>query len=214
MHPSRNTGIGVLSAGLAVIAAVLVGDVSTTTSHYWCRVPVIAAIGIGALISALGLWTLGVTYQGWWQPQTHEEKVAERTRIAHEALIAGYARRDAFQELIDELENNYRDLKFQLDDGRTFGLFHPGNAWAKNRHILNGDQLADTRLLVQDAYQRTHALNQRTRERYEAASQDDVNDSEWVKLSDDEVQERTAALEAVTKARVAVIAARDSGAEL
>jgi len=209
VHPSRNTGFGGVAAGLTVIAGVLVGDVTTTTSNYWCRPPVIAALGIGALVCAFGVWTLGITYWGWWQPQTHEEKMAKLAKREHEALLARFARRDALQELIDELESNSRDLNIQLETGQTFGVTHPGDAWAKNRHVLNTDELAETRDLVRDAYLRTHALNQQTMERFDSASFEQINDANWKKLRTEELTERREALDVVVKARAAVEAAKD-----
>jgi len=117
-------------------------------------------------------------------------------------------RSDAIHEFRDELENNKRDLVIQLEEGRTYGVMHPAYKWDKYRGVLNTDEFAETRDLVQDAYLRTHALNQKTQLRYDAASHDDVNNPEWRKLSEGEVQERTEALGAVTKALAAMWSAR------
>jgi hypothetical protein len=94
----------------------------------------------------------------------------------------------------DELESNRRDLDIQLINERTFGIMHPGSAWAKNSHVLNSDEFAEMRSLVQDAYLRTHALNQETEARYNAASHDDANDPQWQRLTYDETRKRTEAL--------------------
>jgi hypothetical protein len=126
----------------------------------------------------------------------------------HEAMLANFARRDALQELADELANNARDLRIELGNDRVFGAFHPGNAWEKNRHVLRDN--SETRALVQNAYQLTHGINQRATERYDAASQADANDPQWQKLTEEEKQEREETLSAVQKAKAALDELMDS----
>jgi hypothetical protein len=117
---------------------------------------------------------------------------------------------DGLQELMGELEENRRDLGVQMVNGRTFGMFHSYSAWARYSSILNADEFSGARGLVQEAYSRTDALNEKTRVRYDAASHDDVNDPEWPKLTVQEVQERAEALEAVDKALATLQAAGES----
>lgn len=190
-----------------MIATVLIGDVNTATSSYWCRPPVIGALALGGLICALGVWTLGVTYKGWWQPKTYDEKVTEGIQREHEALIAGLERGHAFEELLGELEANIRDVGIPLANERAYGVFYPATAWTKNRHLLQ--EHPEAMELVEDAYQRMKALNERTRTRYDAASHDDANNPEWQKLTDEETEEWQQALDAVRKAYAAVIDASD-----
>jgi hypothetical protein len=193
-------GYGSAGVGLAGLVAVLIGNVTATTANYWTRADVIAALVISGGLFGVGLWSLGSVYLGWPWPRTHEERAAERAQREHDALLAHFSRVNALQELLDELENNRRHLRIQLDNERTFGVFHPANAWTKNRHVLNASELFATRELVHDAYLRTQALNQRTQERYDAASHDEINDPKWNRLTEEETTERAEALEAVEKA--------------
>jgi hypothetical protein len=94
----------------------------------------------------------------------------------HQEHIAPITWQDAVQELIEELEKNARDLTIQLDNDRTFGVIHRSNAWTKNRHVLDDSRYSGVRDLVDDAHERTKALDQSTAERYNAASHDEVND--------------------------------------
>jgi hypothetical protein len=204
MQASRNVGVGTSTAGLALFGAVLIGDVTATTSNYWSQAGVIGALSIGSVLLAVGLWSLGSVYLGWPWPKTHEEKTAERAKRDHDALFAHLARRDALQELRDELEQIRRDLGIQLANERTFGVNHPATAWAKNRHVLGDDP--ETRELVHDAYLKTHALNQATIARYNLATQNEANDPAWQALSQEERKEREGALDAVEKALAAVTA--------
>ena len=80
-------------------------------------------------------------------------------------------------------------------------------AWSKNQHVLNED---DARSLLDDAYSRTQALNERTNERFDPAGHDEISDPNWLKLNEEETSERTEALDAVRKAREAVQAVKDA----
>jgi hypothetical protein len=148
---------------------------------------------------------------GRWQRLRHPRTPVGQlpVRVPKSVRAQYRARQDALQEFIDELESNRRDLAIQVETGQRFGVVFPGSAWAKHRHLLNSDDLVWTRPLVQDAYLRTYALNQKTEPLYDAASAADVNDPEWKKLSDDEMQERQEALAAVVSARSAVNQARN-----
>jgi hypothetical protein len=147
----------------------------------------------------------------YWQrirhPRTSKSDLP--VRLPREVREQYRVRQDALQEFIDELENNSRDLGFQVRDGVIYGTIFPGTAWEKHRHLLNSDDLVWARPIVQDAYLRTHALNPKTEERYDAASVADVNDPEWRKLTEEELQERKEARSAVVAARGAVRQARD-----
>ena len=57
---------------------------------------------------------------------------------------------------------------------------------------------------MQEAYLRTHALNEKMIARFSAASEKEVNDPAWLKLADEEVQERTEALASVAQALTAL----------
>jgi hypothetical protein len=118
----------------------------------------------------------------------------------HQEHIARITWQDAVQEVIDELENNARDLKVQLDNDRTFGVINRSDAWTKNRHVLNDSRYSHVRDLVDDVHERTKALDQSTTERYNAASHDEVNDPSWLRLSEAEKNERYSAFAAVGKA--------------
>jgi hypothetical protein len=148
--------------------------------------------------------------RSWIVPKA--ERDARRAEHELTRLIERSQFRDSLQELLDELENNRRDLEIQLGTSLIYGVQFPGSAWAKNQHVLGADQHSAARELVHDAYLRTHAINQKALERFDAAaaSHVDVNNPEWKKLTDDEIQERQAALEAVEKARAAVQAIKDS----
>jgi hypothetical protein len=120
------------------------------------------------------------------------------------------ARQDALQDFLDELENNARDLGRQVNDAEIYlSPRFPGSAWERHRHLFNSQDLVWTREIVQDAYLRTHALNQKHQARYDAASVSEMNDPEWRKLTEEEIQDRQAALAAVVAARSAVKQARD-----
>jgi hypothetical protein len=161
--------------------------------------------GVLGLIAAGGLCLVAaVAVLGWPSVSKARE---ERAKVAFERRARF---RNALQELADELIQNLRDLRIQLANGRTYGIRHPGSAWSKHRHVLNAPKLATTRELVQDAYMRTHALNQQTNERYDAASHEDVSDPEWLRLTDEEVREREEAEKAVDQARKAVLALKDA----
>lgn len=153
-----------------------------------------------------GLWPK------WWQRALHPGTPVRQLPIRVPPALRDTYRviRDAIYEFIDELESNARDLTVQLEQGRVFAHQLPGSAWAKNRHLLNAGELAGARELVQDAYLRTHALNKEMLARFDAASHEEVNDPKWLKLSDEEVRERTESLEAVTKALTALRVVRDS----
>jgi hypothetical protein len=204
MHTSRNVGVGTTSGGLALIAAVLIGDVTAAAPDYWSHPAVIGALTIAFVLLFVGVWSLGTVYLGWPWPKTHEEKAAEHAEREHQAQLAYLWRRHALQELVHELENNRRDLNIQLGNRRTFGVYHSATAWHKNSQVLDSPELARTRELVHDAYLRTHALDQRTRERYDAASHDDLNRDEWRELTEEETKERAEALTAVETAIAAV----------
>jgi hypothetical protein len=123
------------------------------------------------------------------------------------------ARPDALQELLDELERNRRDLQIQLANGRTFGILHLATAWTKNEHVLDAPKHDATRDLVRDAYEKTQALNERTNERFAPSSAEGAHDPLWLALTDDEVKQRTEALEAVGKAQAAVAEIRNAEIE-
>jgi hypothetical protein len=148
---------------------------------------------------------LGSVYLGWAWPKTHDERTAER-RVRNEAArLAYYNWRDAIWEILDELESHRRDLGIQLVNGRTFGIFHAHDKWNKNPSVLNDEEFSEARELVRDAYLRTHALNQRTQERFDAASHDEVNDANWVKLSG-EVNHCRARRQGLSRAHTGLIA--------
>jgi hypothetical protein len=210
MQPSRTTGIGALSLGVTVLAGVLVGDVTTTTSNYWCRPPVIALIGISALLLTVGGWALGGVYLGWRWPKTHVERTAEREQERERKMFAFFGWRDAVWMIEDELIQHQRDLRIELDNDRVYGGFHDHARRNANQHVFNEPRFAETRGLVQEAYAQTHELNRRNKERWDAASHDDANDPEWRRLKDDERREREEALEAVEKALRAVTTVRES----
>jgi hypothetical protein len=233
MHEHRGPVGGALLGAVAGcwIAAVTVG---ATSEGGWCNGAVIGLFVAGGLCLAAAVVVLTGPHRepkpersaarqyaevflkeeglwpSWWQRTRHPRTPVGELPVRVPASVrdAYRNRNDALYELGDELENNRRDLAIQLANGRTFGIMHPGTAWAKNSHVLNREEFDETRELVQDAYLRTHALNQKTQARYDAASHEDVNNPEWQKLSDEEVQERTKALNAVQKALAAVQAAR------
>lgn len=159
----------------------------------------------------LGLWAFGSIYLGWWWPDTHAERTARREQQEHEARMARYLRRDALDELEQELGRNQRDIGVELGNNRTYGVYYSATAWAKNRSVLNESGETKTRELLEDAYRRTKALDERTRERYERASDHDVSNPEWLALSGQERQQLEEALDIVAKARAAVaVLARDA----
>jgi hypothetical protein len=187
------------------LAATLVGGAvafliaaSQTDCRAWAVFFVVAAVA--SLLA--GAYVFGALFVGRGLPDLGEERRRKRQQSEHEALLASYARRDAFQELLDELEHLRRALGIELGNNRTYGVMHPATAWAKNRHVLRDHP--DTRDLVRDAYERINALNERTRERYDAASHADVNNPAWLRLSEDEAKERAEALSAVEHAITAV----------
>jgi hypothetical protein len=117
---------------------------------------------------------------------------------------------DALQAFIDELRSNRRLLELELEQKQVFRQLLAGDAWAKNRDVLNAADIVWTRELVQDAYMRTHEINVKERARYDAARAADVNRREWKRLTTDETQERRDALTAVTAALAVVTQARSS----
>jgi hypothetical protein len=199
---TRATGFGTGGTGVAVLVGVLIGQTATTSKNYWSQPGIIAALVIGGILVTIGLWALGSVYLGWWWPPTHEERVAVRAQREHDEYVARITWQDAIQELIDELHHQSRDLSNELRNDDTFGMLHPASAWSKNRHVLRDHQ--DVRLLVRDAYEKTNAINERTKERWEAASHEQANDPEWRKLTEDEKQESLEALDAVEKASAAL----------
>jgi hypothetical protein len=207
---TRTSGFTAAVAGLTLLAAVLIGGGTTTTHHYWSKPAVLGSLAISAVLTTIGLWALGSVYLGWPWLATHDERRAAREQREVQHQIEQMAWQDAIQELIDELENNARDLGTELKNGRVFGGMYPASAWAKNANLLNGAELARVRRGVRDAYQMTHALNQEIEARYSAATSDDVNDSEWVKLTGEEREERHEALTAVIEARDALLLIQDS----
>jgi hypothetical protein len=116
--------------------------------------------------------------------------------------------RDALQEILDELDGHRRDLRNELGNERVFWLNHSATHWSKNEHLLDGPDLANHRRLVSDAYLKTRELTQSERERYEAASDDDVNDPLWQALTEEETRQREDALTAVDQAWVALTDAK------
>jgi hypothetical protein len=188
--------------------ALLSADLASNERLWSDRISQVA-FAASALVLVLGVTLLANHFFGW-PPllASHEERRAEREKREHEALMAGYARRDAFQELLDELHSNTRDVGNELVNERTFGAILPGTAWSKNRHVLRDH--AEARELVRDAYQRTHRINQQTIERYRVAGDDDVSDPAWLRLTEEETKERKEALEAIQKARAAVETAMGS----
>jgi hypothetical protein len=133
----------------------------------------------------------------------------ERTRKKHEQLIeaiqADAARRDAFEEVLDELSGNRRNLVIELENKRVYGGYHNSTAWRKNIHLLSGPEAAERREIVDEAHRLTLELNDRNRERFEAASHDEVNDPAWQALTDEEREQRETAVGAVTNAWLAVV---------
>jgi hypothetical protein len=126
------------------------------------------------------------------------DAVREQDRAYHEAL----------QELLDELETNERDLGIELANDRTFGVMYSNTMLAKNQHVLRYDPR--TSELVHAADEAVRALNDRTNERYDGASQDDVNNPKWLRLRERERQAVRDALEVVQDARAAVKEAKQA----
>jgi hypothetical protein len=126
------------------------------------------------------------------------DSVREQDHSYHEAL----------QDLLDELEKNERDLGIELANDRTFGVMYSDTMLAKNQHVLLYDP--HTSELVHAAYEAVRGLNERTRERYDGASQDDVNNPRWLRLRERERQAVRDALEVVQDARAAVKEANEA----
>lgn len=125
--------------------------------------------GIAAILASAYIFV--ALFEGRGLPDMGEERRTKKREQEHEAALAQLARGHAFQELLDELDANLRDLRIQLGNDRTFGVFHSSSAWARNQTVVD----EQTRDVVQDAYSRMRALDQSTRERHDAASHDDVN---------------------------------------
>jgi hypothetical protein len=201
MGPPRNWwGFGALSLGVAALTAILVGDATTATTNYWCRTPIILALCLTGILFGVGVWALGHTYAGWWWPSTHTERVKAKAEREHREHIARVTWQDAIQEMTDELEGNARDIQIQLDKDRTFGVLHRSDAWSKNRHVLDDSRYSHIRKHVEDAHARASGLDQSTADRYNAASQDEVNDPSWQRLTESEKNERHTTLAATKKA--------------
>jgi hypothetical protein len=126
------------------------------------------------------------------------DSVREQDQAHHEAL----------QELLDELDGNERDLGIVVANDRTFGVMYSNTTLAKNEHVLRYDPHMSE--LVHDAYQATQALNERTKERYDAASHDDLNNPRWLRLREGERRDVRDALEAVRAAQAAVRGAKEA----
>jgi hypothetical protein len=195
---------GTLAAALLAVGAGFLIAASQTNCKAWVAF-FIAAGSLAALVSA---YVFAALFIGRGLPDMGEVRRIKQLEREHQEMLAKFARRDALQELVDELDNNARDLGIELVNDRVFGGFLPGNAWEKNRHVLRDH--SETRALVQDAYQLTHAINKRTKERYDASSHEDVNDPAWHKLTEEETQEREEALTAVQKAKAALDEVMDS----
>jgi hypothetical protein len=187
---------GTLAAALLAVGAGFLIAASQTNCKMW----VAFFIAAGSLAALVSIYVFVALFIGRGLPDMGEVRRIKQLEREHEAMLANFARRDALQELADELANNARDLRIELGNDRVFGAFHPGNAWEKNRHVLRDN--SETRALVQNAYQLTHAINQRATERYDAASQADANDPQWQKLTEEEKQEREETLSAVQKAKL------------
>jgi hypothetical protein len=191
----RGIAAGFILGGLSGLIALG----TQAPDHPWDTAWWIALFAATLLALLIGLWAAGHILIGWPPAiPTHQERTERKARRQHEEHVARITWQEGTQNLLDQLENHPRELRSQLSDGLVFGGGFSGSAWAKNRHLLI--PYPGTRDLVRDAYERTHALNQRTEERYNAASQDEVNDPAWRTLTEKETQERSEALEAVEKA--------------
>jgi hypothetical protein len=205
--PPRTDHVGywaALGATLAGVGVTFLIAASQTAGKIWVGFLVTS----GSLAALCAAYVFSALFIGRGLPDLGEVRRAKKAEREHVAMLDRFARHDALQELIDELDNNARDLGIELGNDRIFGVSHPGNAWEKNRHVLR-DHL-EIRALVQDAYQLTHALNQRAKERYDTASHEDANNPAWQKLTEEETQEREEALSAVQKAKAAVQEVLDS----
>ena len=181
---NKATGFGAGALGVSMLVGLLIGQTATTATNYWCKPGIIAALGISAVLIGVGGWALGSVYLDWPWPKTHAERKAEREEREQEERIAALNRGHALDELLHELHAIKRDAVLQLEHGRVWGVMHSGTAWNKTRHYLAAD--AQTDALVGSVYARAFAMNRMTQQRYDAASQTDVNDPEWLKLTDEE----------------------------
>ena len=160
------------TGGAALIAAATLGD-----QTHWRDGTVITLFGVGAACLLAGLVILTGPHRppkpesapasryaetflkeeglwpSWWQRMRHPRTPVGQLPVRVPAALreAYRAQRDAIYEFTDELENNRRDLSNEIDHRRAWGIYFPGSAWAKHRHLLNAAKFAGTREAVQDA---------------------------------------------------------------
>ncbi len=162
-----------VSGGVAVLVGLRYDDVWWTDPIRW--------IGAGALMAGwfIFLWLLV-------SPWLTDRRIQRARR--EQALHEGRAnQRQGLGEILRELGQVSSQLKGELRWRKRGGLF-PNTAWAKNQHLVTDG----VRVLVEDAYERAHLLDQATL----SAAQPELDKSE--------TQERQHAKQVVDAAAEAV----------